>query len=429
MELRGFVASFASLIFSLALFLPLPLAAAEINFQSDTILRLLERDTTTDDSAAVVPLYEYLQADVGGSGEDGLSFHLYGWGRWDMADNNYFEDSVESELLYGYLEYNGEQANFRTRLGRQYIFSGVANETVDGLSVRSDLGKYFSGSVYAGLPVAYADSNGRDGDSVFGGRIANHLPGWYDLGLSYQKVRSDSQDAEEKAGLDLSAYLPYAVNLYGFSAYNLDSEEFSEHSYELRFAAGPVQLRPYFQYFQYDDYFANSAEGVNPFPALATSGEELSVLGAEATLPALGSWTLIANLKQYNYDVLDDTALYYSGRAIWTSDKDNLLGGEVGIMDGDESRNQYVLFRVFGDWRQLPEMLPFTSLSSELVYVDYDQPIYGEDSSLFISVGVSRMFLNDALECRLSGDFSQDPYYDEDLRGMLSLNYRFGTNL
>lgn len=429
MKSRGLIAFFLSLIVSAVFCLPLNLSAAELNFQSDTILRMLERDTESDDSAAVLPLYEYLQVDVGDIGGDGLSFHLYGWGRWDVADNNYYEDSTDGELLYGYLEYNGEKANLRTRLGRQYIFSGVANETVDGLSVRSDLGQYFSASVYAGLPVAYADSNGRDGDSVFGGRIANHMPGWYDVGLSYQKVRSDSEDAEEKAGLDLSAYLPYAVNLYGFSAYNLDSEEWSEHSYELRFAAGSVQLRPYFQHFQYDDYFATSAEGANPFPSLASSGEELSILGAEATLPAGDSWTLIANVKQYDYDVLNDTALYYSGRAIWTSDNANQIGSEVGIMDGDEERNQYVLFRVFGDWQQLPEMLPFGYLSSELVYVDYEQPIYGEDSSLFMSLGVGRMFFDDALECKLSADFSQDPYYDEDLRGMLSFSYRFGTSL
>ncbi len=408
--------------------LPWTVSAAQLNFQSDTILRMLERDTTTKDSAAVLPIYEYIQLDIGTPDEPGLSFHLYGWGRLDMADNDYYDDSTAGELLYSYIEYTGEQAAFNARLGRQYLFEGVADTAIDGLRLSSDLGKYFSGSVYAGLPVDYSNENGRDGDSIYGARIANHMTGWYDLGLSYQKISNDS-DSDEKAGMDLSAYLPLGINLYGFSSLNLDTDEWAEHSYELRFSAGPVGIRPYFQKFRYEDYFGTDNTSVNPFAFLANSGEELTVVGTEATLPIGNSWTLVANIKNYDYKVLSDSSRYYSGKVIWSGEEGTQLGGEAGLMDGDTDQNKYLLVRVYGYWTQLPAMLPVGYVSSELMYVDYDQAIYGEDSSFFVSVGVGQKFLDDALDVKVSGDYSKDPYYDEDLQAMVTLSYRFGKDL
>ena len=420
---------FLGLVCFLALCWPLSASAADLSIQSDTLLRGFSRNTASKDDAAVVPVYQYLRVDVDNSGEPGLAVHLYGWGRLDLADNDYFEDATGGELLYGYLEYYGEQARFNARLGRQYVFEGVANESVDGLRLSSDLGRYFSGSIYAGQPVALTEENGRDGDSIFGGRLANHLNGVYDLGLSYKKIDSDGDDSEEIAGLDLSAYLPFGISLFGASSYNLDSEDWREHSYELRFHIDTVAVRPYFQKFRYGDYFDTGASKVNPFGLLAASDEKLTILGTDLTLPVADSWVLVGKVKFFDYDLSNDKSMYYGAQATWTSEGENQIGGELGFMAGDAAKDKYTLVRIFTYWGQMPEGCPLAFFSTDLLYVSYDQEIYGEDSSLSISLATGRSFLEDALEVKLSGDYGNDPYFDEDLRGMLTISYHFDRTL
>jgi hypothetical protein len=412
-----------------AMLVPSQVRAAEVSFKSDTILRGFERDTVQSTGAAVVPAYEYLQVDVETPGEPGLAFHLYGWGRWDLADNGYFEDATEGELLYGYLEYSRQLARFNARLGRQSVFEGVANETLDGLRLSSDLGKYFSGSIYAGQQVALTSENGRDGDKIYGGRLAHHLAGWYDLGVSYKKIRNDSDDAEELAGVDLTLYLPAGINLSGSSSYNLLSEDWGEHSYELSAKFGPVSLRPFVQRFQYDDYFNAGVNSANPFRFLAGTGEELTIIGADLNLSVTESWVLVGKVKHYDYEVFDGSSKYYSAQAIWTKEGHSQIGGELGFMNSDVAQNDYFLARIFSYWDQMAAGCPIDFISGDLVYVGYDQKIYDEDRSLFVSLGLGKKFLDDALELKVSGDYSSDPYFDKDLRGMLTASYRLGRSL
>lgn len=409
--------------------MPHPVSAAELTIKSDTILRSFERNTSTENDAAVVPVYEYLQIDMGESDALGFSFHLYGWGRADLADNDYYDDSSDGELLYGYVEFNTAEAHFNARLGRQYLFEGVTNESIDGLRLSSDLGKYFSGSVYGGQQVAMASENGRSGDIIYGGRLANHLAGRYDLGVSYKKIRNDSTDVDERAGVDLAAYLPYNINLHGYSNYNLDSDAWAEHSYELSSSIGPVAVRPHFQQFQYDDYFNSGTDSANPFRFLSDSAEKLTVFGSDLTLPVGETWILTAKVKNYDYKVYSDNSQYFSGQATWSGEERGQIGGELGYMAGDTDQNKYSLLRLFTYWDKLADVLPVSFISSDLVYVSYDQSIYDQDSSLFISLGTGRKFMNDALELKVSADYSNDPYFDKDIRGMLTVSYNFGKSL
>ena len=64
-------------------------------------------------------------------------------------------------------------------------------------------------------------------------------------------------------------------------------------------------------------------------------------------------------------------------------------------------------------------------VSADLLLTYYDKDIYNEDSSLFVSLGTGKRFLDDALSVTLSGDYSQDPYFDDDLRGMLTMFYSY----
>jgi hypothetical protein len=408
---------------------PTHVFATDVTIHSETLLRAFERDTQSKDDAAVVPVYEYLKMDIGNAGEPGLSLHLYGWGRLDLADNGYYDDTTEDELVYGYLQYRAQQARFTARLGRQYIFAGVANEAIDGLHISSDLGKYFSGTVYVGQQVALSDENGRSGDSIYGGRIANHVQGIYDVGLSYKKIRNDGDDAEEMTGIDFTTYLPYGINLYGFSTYNQTSNSWAEHSYDLTASFNSLTIHPYFQKFNYEDYFGTGANTGGPFRFLADNNEELSILGTDLTLSAIDSWVFTGKVKHYEYSELYDTSQYYALQTTWTAEGHTQIGGELGYMNGDAAQNDYALLRLFTYWDLPEEQCIISFFSSDLIYVDYDQEIYNEDNSLFISLGAGKKFMEDALEIKLSADYSNDPYFDKEVRGMLTASYQFSTSL
>ena len=178
------------------------LTAGQLEVTSHSSLALYERDTSTDKSSTLIPFYEYLGLNYV-TVDEALSFYGYGWGRLNLTDNNYYEQKNDGEILAGYLKYRFDKANTSMMLGRQQLFSGVANASLDGLSMQAALGASFDISLYGGSPVALTE-DGRSGDSILGGRIANYRSGLYELGLSYKKVRNDSTDDYEKLGLDIS---------------------------------------------------------------------------------------------------------------------------------------------------------------------------------------------------------------------------------
>lgn len=403
--------------------------AAEFRLLSDTLLRGFETNVEGDEDL-VVPIYEYLQADVGTPGEQPLTFHLYGWGRVDLAGSDHFEetfaggDETAGELLYGYLEYASPEVPLTARLGRQYVFEGVARESIDGLRLDADLATWLSLSAYGGWPVGLDGTDGRSGDSIYGGRLTHHWRGLYDIGLSYKSVHNDSRQEEELLGLDFSLLLPAGISFFGYSTYNLESSGWAEDYYELRFAIDRLQIRPFFQRFDYDDYFATGANTGRPFRFLAGTGETLNVYGTDLLWLQNESWEWGAKGKHYDYDERD-TAQFISALVTWTGGTGlTQAGGELGWMNGDRAENEYLLSRVFIYW-DLPEADLLKFLTGDLVYVWYDEKIHGEDASLLLSVGGGTRLLQDRLELRVAVDYNTDPYFDDDLRGWLLASYAF----
>lgn len=404
---------------------PVAALAADLRIVSDTLVRVFERDTAEGDDRAVVPGYEYLRVDYGSLKEKGLSFHLYGWGRLDFGSSGFFADDNAGELLYGYFEYAHPGTNAGARLGRFYVFEGVANEAIDGLSLRSALTPYFTLSAYGGFPVALDSTDGRSGDSIIGGRLSHHLAVWYDVGVSYKNTENDGDKAEEALGVDLSLNLPFGVSLFGFSSRNLGTEGWGEHSYELSIPVAGLLLRPYYQKFQFEDFFGTGVLARNPFPFEAATGETLEVIGGDVTWPVSTAWELGARVKHLAYDLRSGNSEYYSASATWHGQKLTQIGGEVGYANGTGGTNDYRLGRLFVYWDQLQQILPHGFVTGDLVYADYNEDIFGESDALFVSLGAGRRFLEDALEIKLSGDYSSDPFFDEDFRGLLVAKYVF----
>jgi len=405
--------------------IPATLTAAEIRLQSDTLVRGMARDTGTGKNQTVAPGYEYLQIDAGQLNEKGVSFHSYGWGRFDFADDQFFEDRSEGELLYGYLQYADPATGLDLRVGRQNIVAGVGNDAIDGLQLSSDLGPWFVVSAYGGQPVGYDASAGRTGDSIYGGRLGVHQGQYGEVGASYKMLDNNDITVEKTLGLDLALFLPADISFYGFSSRNLESKGWAEHSYELRIPVAAVNFRPYFGQYDYAHYFGTGVNTVNPFRALAISGEKLRVVGLDTTVKVSDAVDLGVKLKGNDYDQMN-ASRYASGFAAWHAADLTTVGVEIGYMKGDLDRQKYLLTRVFG---YLDGVAGPGFISGDLVWARYDQPIYGRDNSLFVSLGTGRTFLEKALELKLSGDYSRDPYFNSDVRGLLAVTYRYDHKL
>lgn len=403
---------------------PVLAAAMPVDIQSSTIVRLFQRDVLTDKDASVAPVYEYLQADIGQNNTKGLSLHLYGWGRTDLANNDYYQDNSTAELLYGYLEYTRPFSNLNLRLGRHQVVAGIANDSIDGLSLFTDLGDKFSLSAYGGLPVAFSTTQGRSGDQIYGGRLSHHFAGKYDIGVSYQQLKNDSDKQDQQLGIDTSFGLPGGVTLAGRSSYNLESDGWGEHAYALQATLGDFSFRPFFEKYDYRDYFAPGNRTPSPFALLTQSEEGLTTYGADILWRKSSNWDIGAKVKRFTYEVDNNTAAYYAGLLTWHGEELTQIGAEVGTMQGDVAKNDYLLNRLFFYWDR-PGDRKGTFISGDLLYALYDQAIYGQDSSFFASLGAGHRFLEDRLELKLSGDYSADPNFDSDVRGMLVMNYRF----
>jgi hypothetical protein len=398
--------------------------AGQLEIYSHSGLAVYERDTRDAEDLTLVPFREYLGIDYVADVE-GLSFHGYGWGRFNLGDDGYFQDESDGELLYAYMDYRHDPSNVSMMLGRHHLFSGVANESLDGLSMRAPLGAIFDVSLYGGSPVALTE-DGRSGDSILGGRVANFLPGLYELGFSYKKVRNDSEDDDEKLGVDISLDLPHAIAFNGLSSLNMVTDGWAEHSYELQIPAGDFQIRPFFQRFHYDDYFSSSKNYANPFRFLADTGEELTIIGTEVDWFGAESYEVNLKAKNIDYDLRGDSSTYISGMMIRHLEDLCQVGVELGSMFGDTSKNDYLIGRVFLYWNRLPKSAMVEFISTDLVFVGYGEDIYGQGNSTFISLGTGKTYIDRALALKFSLDYSKDPYFDNDFRAKLIAEYTFG---
>ncbi|RME32484.1 MAG: hypothetical protein D6794_12560, partial [Deltaproteobacteria bacterium] len=256
-------------------------------------------------------------------------------------------------------------------------------------------------------------------------RVGLKLQDYGALGFSYKNIDNDSNTAEQMGGIDLSLILPGGIGLYGTSVRNLETDGWAEHSWELQIDHGAWRLRPLVSIFEYSDYFGTGANAVNPFRYLAATGEKVTSYGADLTHRG-EAWTFGGKVRSYSYDQAGDNR-YYAALVSWHGADNTEVGGEFGIMDGDTDRTGYVQGRVYAYIDGLRGQYWLDFISADLLYVGYDRSIYGEDTSLFASFGIGRSFFDGRVILKASGDYSQDPYFDEDLRAMLTLTYLYDS--
>ncbi|WP_298266440.1 hypothetical protein [Geobacter sp.] len=406
-------------VLAILLLWPYRAPALELGLSSDTIVRQLERDDRDGRSRSLLPAYEFMRFDYGNLRTPGLSFHAYGWGRVNLRDD-YANNTTAGELLYAYLEYLDPNRDWQLRLGRQYIFEGVTRESLDGAYVKTDIVPTVTLSAYAGFPVNLEDTGGVRGDSMVGVRVAHSLPGRYDVGLSYKRTANNGSVDEQLLGTDVSLLLPWNVSVFGHSTLNLITAGWGEHSYEVRIPISSFEIRPFFQKYRYADFLSRNPGSANPFRVLSRFGDRVTVAGSEAFWYPAENIEFGGRYKHYEYDSRYGKADMYTALATVRRKIFSEVGVEFGRVEGDIPENRYYLGRAYVYW----DIAPFF-VTGDVMYVDYDEDIYRKGSAFFASAGAGGRFLEKALNVKLALDYSNDPYFDKDYRGIISASYSF----
>jgi len=219
--------------------------AAEVDMNATTLVGIGESRVPSFDEVKEefrTPAVQYLRADVTKLGSENLSFHFYGWGKWQIDDGR-----TEGDLTTGYLNYRFPKANGYVKAGRFYEFQTTGIEQIDGLGFGADIGKGTRLTLFGGAPVRVDYDN--KGDYIYGGKLAYHYKQYFGLGASTVREKGSNinrlADVEEgpEAGGDRderflvagNAWLtPHkTVDINANATYNITTGNIAEQRYLL----------------------------------------------------------------------------------------------------------------------------------------------------------------------------------------------------
>lgn len=407
--------------------IPSLVAAADVGVDATTLIRLEERSIPGFKDETVVPATQFLGVDIDKLGDGNLSFHLYGWGRVDLADKSTEGGSTDGDLSYAYLAYRLPKADGQIKLGRFYVFEGIAAEHLDGIGGRTDLGAGFNVSAFAGSPVKLNMTDSNKGDYVVGGRLGYRVAGLLEIGASALREGEiatgptrDLNDYRQLVGGDIWLAPFKMVELRGHTSYNTATDGFAEHSYLLLVQPHKaVSVSAEFNDYRLKDYLATSnlRSLFNP-----NRDDDLRSYGGSVTWTIAKPVEVSADYKRINYDRADrgNTNRYGGEVRLTTADRKVRSGASYHRADNDTAGvNSYHEVR---GWALYDAAKYFTSIDA--IGHFYDNDVDTKDSAYEVigSLGY-RFFPNLAL----SGDVSygENPRMDSELRGVMRLTWNF----
>ena len=408
-----------ALLSLLALSSPLMAADFSVSGESTTIVRM---QTTTDDKD-LYPAYEYLRMGMSGKLSDGATLGLYmgAWGRVDLADKS-TSSYTDSDLQYFYLSYKAAKNNSVVNLGRQFVTEGVAAEKIDGIYARSDFAGGFGASAFIGQPVM-TDPTFEEPDLVYGGRISHSMPKLYTIGVSALKSEADHESKyREEEGIDLWVHPLQMVDLTGRSSYNSITDGWMEHAYTLTLTPlTNLKISSSLNQINYDDYYFHmTTSALNLNNGFIVPGEELLSVGFAASYTFLKDFTASADYKNYNYDIAG-SADYYGGKLAYSSPDIITAGFGWHRMSGDNDRLRYNEYRLYA----LKKIGHF-DLSADFIDINFDKKINDIKDSYTLTGSVGYE-INRKLKIGADIDYSRNPEFDSEVKGLVKLTYLFDT--
>jgi len=453
-----------SRVLLLGMLLPVASWGQEVNVYSTSMLQFWnwKQEIPEYQTSSFAPLTEFLGVDATKLGTDGLSMHLDGWAMRDLADPSFDREKKSAGYLnYGYLKYRFSQANAEIKAGRFIINPGMTLEQVDGVSARTDLRGGFTVSVFGGRPVLFRTSTTAaqkeydyQHDFIFGTRVSSRLSRFGEIGLSYlqdgtSQPRNTSSPAavdytRRQAGIDLRLAPIRSVDITGRSFFDVAGRPGSsingetpsrtaEHDYTVSVKATPkLTFSGGYTERNFQAYFA----GTN-LPSLFNQIERDSHRAYEGKViwGAASDIQVVADFRQTHRDTFGD-ARRFGGEVRWNASALKLKSGlgyhQVSADDVQMAGAQVPSYSLsHGElraWVMYETGMLFTSLDGVYQkFTDQANPNLNGRDSIYLLVGSVGVQPRPSL--KISGDISYgaDPLFSKDLRGLIRVEYRFGT--
>jgi hypothetical protein len=408
----------------IAALLPSVAGAADVGIDSNSLISFGQRSIPGFEKQTIVPATEFFGADLNKIGDGNLSFHMYGWGRVDLADRSTNEGSTDGDLTYAYLKYHFSKANGQIRAGRFFVTEGVAAEQIDGVSAGTDLCRQFGISLFGGAPVQLDNSSKSKGDYIYGGRMNVRLGGMFNLGVSALQEGNVTVDTTtgEKRNRDMLGgdvwFSPIRmIEVTGHSNYNITTHAMAENSYLLTLKPiKTVTLTGSYNRARFSDYFtfSNVPQIFDP-----KSGDKQESYGGSASWAILKPLEVTADYRHIKRDSLGNRDRYGAEARYSLMDNKVRTGGSIHRSSGGGGINSYTELRSYGTYRG-----PKYQGSLDGIIQIYDHDIYGKSNAFQLIATAGYKILPELL---VSGDISygENPQYDNDLRGLIKLTYNF----
>ena len=287
------------------------------------------------------------------------------------------------------------------------------------MKLSAGIGRWFSAIAFGGRPSPLNKNRNNSGDLIYGARIATHPLSIYEIGLSYEKLMTYTEDKGENAGADFSFKLGSRVTVNGLSNYSVEGRGWREHSYSALLNAGSFQIKPSYRYYQLTNHIDQHSAESYIFGFIRKKEEVVTIAGTDVLWRGFRPLQVGLRGRSYDYDTLDEKALYYAGLLNFQTPRGSRIDLEAGRMEGETPNNIYSLFRCQLYWRS-PLGLKNSFFSADALYIDYDEAISGMDGAVHASLNGGLVFPQRNLEIRLSGIYSQDPYFRNNVGGMIS---------
>ena len=404
--------------------LPVPSRAAEVHLSSRTYLLYSEDDLAGGQTRTLAPLYEYLSADAGELGGHPVSFHFYGWGRQDLADDTGSGDRT-GELGSAYLEYRHPTGNGEVRAGRFFFAEGTAAEILDGAFLKVRSGPGLGVSLFGGIPVERTITDTETGDSLYGGRVYYARAGFAEVGVGYLKEKGKFQgDDREVLGGDLWLRPGIPVEATGRTTYNISTSALSSQRYVLRILpAMRLDLALGYDEYRYKDFFQTALHPAFLSPTI-DNNDRVRTIFALAEIAVAEGVTIEAGVKQIRHDLADpgDALRGDLGIRIAYNERKDLAGFSAAVVSADLDENEYQEFRAFGSYSPGPFRFALDGLTHR-----YKKAVAG--SAIEDAYQVTGSAGWKALPClSLSADltYTRSPLFTGDFAGLLRIALELG---
>ncbi len=337
---------------------PAAAPAADITLSSKTYLLYSRNDVTGGARQEFAPLYEYLSADARNLGGQPLSFHFYGWGRQDLADDS-GSGPRSGDIGSAFLHYAHPTGNAEARLGRFFLAEGTAAEMLDGAFVKMRTPVGLGVSLFGGIPVEQTISGTQAGDSLYGGRLFFAAPGFAEVGATYLAEKGDfAGDNREVVGGDLWLRPGLPIELIGRAAYNLSTKALASQRYVLRITYIPrVDLSAGYETYRYKDLFQTALNPAFLGPAI-DNDDKVRTMFVVVDLEVMKGLTVEGALKSIRHDLADpgDARRGEIGVRYAYNDRKDTAGLSAAVVTADRDENEYTEYRAFAsfspaDWR------------------------------------------------------------------------------